>query len=186
MSSHSGHRTRKLLLLSSHLGNLPGQLPNKVGGGGGWGAKDLVAANFGSRQGSAQGSSRVRLASSLSQPLQGLLQRQECQSKTEGQGLEGPDGCLGVAVGDGRKLGGRHVGLAQEQLVLCGQAQLAFGLDEGPVTGPQGMYYATSSGLIWEGILQPKCCMASPMASDLPIRRIHSLWEGAGTEGNNP
>ena len=64
----------ELLLLGNHLGELPGQLTNKVGGGGGWGTKYLVAANFSSRQGSAQGSSRVRLMGSLSQLLHGLMQ----------------------------------------------------------------------------------------------------------------
>ena len=61
-------------MLSSHLGKLPGQLSNKVGGGGGWGAEYLIATNLGNRQGSAQGSSRVGLLSSLSQPLHGLMQ----------------------------------------------------------------------------------------------------------------
>ena len=42
-------------------------LMNKVGGGGSWGAKYLVAANFGSGQGGAQRSSRVRLTGSLFQ-----------------------------------------------------------------------------------------------------------------------
>ena len=111
LSSHSGHRAHELLLLSSHLGELPGQLSNKVGGGGGWGAKYLVATNFGSGQGGAQGSSRIRLTGSLSQLLHGGVQRQKCRCKTSGQGPKGPDGGLGVAIGGRCKLGGRHVGL---------------------------------------------------------------------------